>query len=159
MQQSDSQCSSVRRLLTYIMKIFAETRSLPQFRNSAESGRTIYLSISLLTTSGLARLARIWAVAGEDARCSSADASAVLHGWLPCLCNSQPIRRDVRYTVKNIRISTDILWNVGARVSLFRRFADTNVYGTSRVKIRKTRHEISVDIRFILQCSLYCRLY
>ena len=38
------------------------------------------------------------------------------------------------------------LWNVGARVSLFRRFADTNVYGTSRVKIRKTRHEISVDI-------------
>jgi len=42
-----------------------------------------------------------------------------------------------------------------ARASLFRRFADTNVYGTGFFyKIRKTRHEMSVDIRMFLQCVL-----
>jgi len=33
------------------------------------------------------------------------------------------------------------------RVSLFRQFTDTNVHGTGSVKIWKTRHEMSVDIR------------
>ena len=37
-----------------------------------------------------------------------------------------------------------------ARASLFRRFTDTNVYGTGSVK---TRHNISVDIRIFLQCT------
>jgi len=39
---------------------------------------------------------------------------------------------------------------VWARASLFRRFTDTNVYGTGSVKIRKTRHEISVVIRIFI---------
>jgi len=52
------------------------------------------------------------------------------------------------YTVKNIRISADILWRV------FRILTDTNVYGTGSVKIRKTRHKISVDIRMFLQYTL-----
>ena len=34
-----------------------------------------------------------------------------------------------------------------ARASLFHRFTDTNVYGTGSVKLLKTRHTISVDIR------------
>ena len=55
-------------------------------------------------------------------------------------------------TVKNIRISKDILWRVfhlmWACASLFRRFMDTvNVYETDSVKIRKTNHKTSVDIR------------
>jgi len=37
-----------------------------------------------------------------------------------------------------------------ARASLFRRFTDTNVYGTGSVKIRKTRRKISVDIGICL---------
>jgi len=36
---------------------------------------------------------------------------------------------------------------VWARASLFRRFTDTNVHGTGSVKIRKTSHKISVDMR------------
>jgi len=36
--------------------------------------------------------------------------------------------------------------------SLFRRFTNTNVHETGSVKIRKTRHEISVDI-LVLQCT------
>ena len=41
---------------------------------------------------------------------------------------------------------------------LFRRFTDTNVYGTGAVKIRKTRHKISVGIRIFFY-SVYgpCR--
>jgi len=46
-----------------------------------------------------------------------------------------------------------------ARASLFRRFADTNVYGTGSVKISKTRHKISVDIRIgITQCAIKAEL-
>jgi len=51
-----------------------------------------------------------------------------------------------RYTEKNIRISTDILWRVFHILTdpvCFRRFTDTNVYGTGSVKIWKTRHKIS----------------
>jgi len=40
----------------------------------------------------------------------------------------------------------------GHAASLFRRFTDTDVYGTGSVKIRKTRHEIYLDIRIFLQC-------
>jgi len=36
-----------------------------------------------------------------------------------------------------------------ASASLFRRFTDTNVYRTGSVKIRKTCHKISVDVRII----------
>jgi len=77
---------------------------------------------------------------------------------------------------KNIRISTVILWrvfhilkepvphkfvSVNRRnnevpvvwASLFRRFTDTNVYGTGNVKIRITRHKISADMRIFLQCT------
>jgi len=69
-------------------------------------------------------------------RCVSWDGSTVAAASC-CCC-----------TVKNIRISTDILWRVmWTRASLFRRFTDTNVHGTSSVKIRKTRHKISVDMR------------
>jgi len=39
------------------------------------------------------------------------------------------------------------------RASLFRRFTDTDVYLTCSVKIQKTRHKITVDIRIFLQCT------
>jgi len=42
-----------------------------------------------------------------------------------------------------------------ARSSIFRRFTDTDVYGTSSVKIRKTRHEIFVDIRIFFTVHGY----
>jgi len=51
---------------------------------------------------------------------------------------------------------------VWARASLFRRFMDTNVYGTGPVKVRKTRHNIFVDIRIffygldLIICSVLC---
>ena len=38
------------------------------------------------------------------------------------------------------------------RASLFRRFTDTNVYGTGSVKVRKTRHKVPVDVRIFLRC-------
>jgi len=44
--------------------------------------------------------------------------------------------------------------NVRLWVSLFRRFMDTNVYGTGSVEIWKTRHKISVDIRIFLPCTV-----
>ena len=74
-------------------------------------------------------------------------------------------------TVKNIRISTDIVWRVFRNLtkqvphtflsvnlrtgpsfisSLFCRFTDTNAYGTGSVEIQKTRCEISVDKRVFL---------
>jgi len=81
------------------------------------------------------------------------------------------------YTVKNIRISTDILWRVfhiltklvwyvsvnrqnnkawaniaiWAHTSLFHQSTDPNVYGTGSVKICKNRHKI---YGYILQCSM-----
>jgi len=44
-------------------------------------------------------------------------------------------------------------FHCGTRALLCRRFTNTNVYGIGSVKIRKTRHEISVDIRVFLQCT------
>jgi len=60
------------------------------------------------------------------------------------------------YTVKYIRISTVVSFPYFSRtgsvawVSLFRRFTDTNVFAIGSVKIWKTRHRISVDIRIFL---------
>ena len=59
-----------------------------------------------------------------------------------------------RYTVKNIRISTYILRRI-FRI-LFRRFTDTNVYGSGSVKIRKIRHRMSVDMRTFFYSILKC---
>jgi len=44
----------------------------------------------------------------------------------------------------------------GPGLRYFRRFTDTNVYGTGSVKIRRTRHKISVDVRLFLQCMRGC---
>ena len=55
-----------------------------------------------------------------------------------------------QYAVKYLYIYTDIFWRVfpmWARASLFRRFTDTNACGTGSVKIWKTRHKMSTDIR------------
>jgi len=48
---------------------------------------------------------------------------------------------------------TSVLKCVRDRASLFRRFTDTNAYGTAFVKIWTTRHKISVDISVFLQCT------
>ena len=63
------------------------------------------------------------------------------------------------YTVKNIRISTDVLWRIFHILTqpvpypLFRRFADTNVYETGSVKIRKTRHKMSANVDIFTVCG------
>jgi len=81
------------------------------------------------------------------------------------------VTRRIGLCWKNMHISTDFLWQVFhiltelvphtfvsdeitkphcmcmGRASLFRWFTDTNVCGTGSVKIRKTPHKISVDIR------------
>ena len=79
---------------------------------------------------------------------------------VPALCQT-PVSYHLHR--KNIRISTDILWQVfyistepfsyefvmWACAPLFRQFTATNAHGTGSVRIRKTRHKISVYIRIV----------
>ena len=55
-------------------------------------------------------------------------------------------RKAILYTEWNNEAWTHIAMSAW-RDSLFRRFTDTNVYGTGSVKMRKTRRKICVDIR------------
>jgi len=72
------------------------------------------------------------------------------------------------YTVENIRISTDILWGVfhiftepipHTFVSVYRRNNEAGPTLHGSVKIWKTHHKISVDIRIFLQCNTLVKRY